>query len=134
MATNASIIRKTETGKFEGIYCHFNGYLAAVGTRLQNHYQDPAKVAALIDLGDISTLGERVEPVGPHTWLNPEKGTTLAYGRDRGEKGTEKQTADTAEQLAEEIGARSEVYVFADGAWTHNGRPLAELVINNPTA
>lgn len=38
MSTRSAIIRKTEDGSYEGIYCHFDGYLAGVGKTLQEHY------------------------------------------------------------------------------------------------
>lgn len=125
MSTHAAIIRKTETGTFEGIYLHSDGYPSYAGRILLNHYQDEAKVEALIDLGDLSFLAERVVPVGPHSWGSAEDGTTLAYGRDRGERNTEARVGPTVNAVKAEIDHSGHVYVFADGAWTHNGRPLA---------
>lgn len=128
MSTHAAIIRKTETGTFEGVYLHSDGYLSYAGRMLQTHYRDAAKVAALIDLGDLSLLDERVEPIGPHSWGSAEKGTTLAYGRDRGEKGTQKLIGGTVHAVKAEIDHSDNVYVFADGEWTHNGRPLSSVL------
>ena len=90
MSTRSAIIEKTETG-YRGIYCHNDGYLSYNGRILFDHYQDAAKVSALIDLGDISSLGERVAPIGEHSfdYSKREEGTTVAYSRDRGEEGTE---------------------------------------------
>lgn len=128
MATRSAIIRKTEEGTFEGIYCHFDGYPDHHAPILLNHYTDPEKVKALIALGQISELGERVDPVGPHSYEEPEDGTTVAYHRDRGEKLRPARTGDTVEEVEEQIGHDGAVYVFADGEWTYNGRPLAEVM------
>ena len=128
MSTHAAIIRKTETGTFEGVYLHSDGYLSYAGRMLQTHYQDAAKVAALIDLGDLSLLDERVEPIGPHSFGSPEKGTTIAYGRDRGERNVEARVGGTVKAVKAEIDYSGNVYVFADGEWTHNGRPLSTVL------
>lgn len=128
MSTRAAIIRKTEDGQYEGIYSHWDGYLDGVGATLLEHYQDPGKVKRLLALGDISSLGERVEPVGAHTYDDPEEGTTVAYARDRCEKGNlAAKKGRTADEVAAKIGHNGYVYVF-DGDWTCNGKPLAEAI------
>ena len=72
MATRSAIIRKTLTGTYEGIYCHFDGYTSGVGQILLDHYRDPAKVQKLVALGDISILAEHVEPTDPHSFGSPQ--------------------------------------------------------------
>jgi hypothetical protein len=124
MSTHAAIIRKTYTGKFEGVYLHRDGYSSYAGRILQTHYKDADKVAALINLGDLSFLGERVEPIGSHSFGSAEKGTTIAYGRDRGERNVGKLIADSISELESEIDHSGNVYVFADGEWSHNGQPI----------
>jgi hypothetical protein len=71
MATRSRIAIQNESGIVKSIYCHFDGYLSGVGETLFNHY-DKEKLEKLIELGDISTLGESTED-------------TVAYHRDRGE-------------------------------------------------
>ena len=46
----------------KGIYCHNDGYLSHNGVILQKAYQDLDKVKKLISLGDLSALGENLEP------------------------------------------------------------------------
>ncbi len=121
MSTRSAIIEKLPDGTYRGIYCHFDGYLAGVGKTLLAHYQDAAKVGRLIDLGEISQLGERVEPIGPHAYGNAEKGTTVAYHRDRGEDRTEPTTGATVEEVAAKIGHNGYVYVF-DDEWECNAQ------------
>lgn len=51
-------------GKFESIYCHHDGYLSYVGRKLQKYYDNAEKVRALMELGDISSLGDELKPEG----------------------------------------------------------------------
>lgn len=74
------------THMVKSIYCHFDGYPEGVGQKLMDHFQDREKVERLIALGDISYLEARVEPIGPHSFDEPERGTIVAYHRDRGEE------------------------------------------------
>lgn len=38
MATHSSITVKTSNGKFQTVYCHFDGYPEGVGKKLALHY------------------------------------------------------------------------------------------------
>lgn len=86
MSTRSFIGRKVESG-FEAIYCHFDGYLAGVGTTLLKHYTTDEKVKQLLELGDISSLGSEIGE--KHDFDNKTEETanwTRAYHRDRGEE------------------------------------------------
>jgi hypothetical protein len=85
MSTNSRIAIEQADGTVKSIYCHWDGYPKGVGKKLVEHYGDRAKVEELIALGDLSQLGERVEPLGDHSFNLPEEGTTVAYHRDREE-------------------------------------------------
>lgn len=125
MSTRSAIIMKVGEGFYEGIYCHNDGYPSGVGQALLDHYTDPETVRALLDLGAISVLGERVAPVGDHSFNNPEPGTTIAYHRDRGEALHGPIGGATAAQVAERIN-HAHVYIFEDGAWTCDGEPAVD--------
>lgn len=86
MATRSRIAIELPDGKVKSIYCHWDGYPSNNGKILNESYTDREKVEALIELGDISTLGNKVEPEGLHSFHLPEAGVTVAYARDRGEK------------------------------------------------
>jgi hypothetical protein len=118
MSTHSAIVEKTSTGQYRGIYCHWDGYPDGVGATLKEHYTDPNKVSALIDLGDISSLGENVAPSGKfdHSYGNPEEGVTVAYGRDRGEEGTETKVGATLEEVVHQIDGEY-IYLFENGKW-----------------
>lgn len=90
MATRSRIAIEKEDGSVESIYCHWDGYPSHNGQVLLDFYSDREKAQALIDLGDISSLAPNLEPQGKHSFNEPESGTVVAYGRDRGEKGVQK--------------------------------------------
>ena len=90
MATRGNIGIVNSDGSITGIYVHFDAYPAYVGKTLLNCYTDTDIVNKLIDLGDLSSLGEDLYATG-HTWKSPIEGVCVAYGRDRGEKDVESQ-------------------------------------------
>ena len=85
MSTRCRIGKLNEDGTVTSIYCHFDGYSGGVGRILYEYYTSIEDTDSLIALGDISYLGKRVNPIGDHSFENPEKDTTVAYGRDRGD-------------------------------------------------
>jgi len=114
VGTRSNIGIENDDGTVDFIYCHWGGYPSNNGRILAENYIDPDKVRRLIALGDISSLGERIEPIGPHAFDKRESGTTVAYGRDRGETGIESRTATSID------GACQQVYAYVlrlDGAW-----------------
>lgn len=123
MSTRSAIIERLADGSYRGIYCHFDGYEEGVGSQLLLHYRNPETVSRLIDLGDISILGERIDPIGPHSFDKREDGTTVAYERDRGETWAriKPKTGATWQEVAEQIGHNGYAYVFQDGGWLLNG-------------
>ena len=94
MSTRSKIAIKKLDNTIESIYCHSDGYLEYNGVILNNYYKDPKKVQTLINLGDISCLNPKVHPNPelPHSFDYEERqpDVVVAYGRDRGEKGTDK--------------------------------------------
>jgi len=115
--------------KVKSVYCHWDGYLSHNGTVLQEHY-DSAKANHLVALGDLSSLkpeiGEthafsqfelRAEEVAGYKLLT-ENWCTF-YGRDRGEKDTEFQVAQTFDEFIEQCDdcAAEYYYINKDGVW-----------------
>ena len=86
MGTRSNIIAINTKGIWQRIYCHWDGYPEHNGVILRDNYTDPAKIAALLALGDLSILGPEIGV--KQDFENPAPGMCLAYGRDRGEKGT----------------------------------------------
>ena len=121
MATRSNIGIVNEDGSITGIYCHFDGYPEYVGKILLNHYTDVDWIHMLMDLGDLSILSENMNPTGPHSFNNPQKGVCVAYGRDRGETGT---NSRTFEDMGEFENSASNTwadyqYLFDNGVWSY---------------
>lgn len=57
MSTRAKIAIRRKDGSFQGIYCHFDGYLNYTGEILEKFYDTTEKVEKLISLGNLAKLG-----------------------------------------------------------------------------
>ena len=137
MGTRSFIAVTTYTG-FKGVYCHLDGYLEHVGRILRQHYTDPAKIAELIEHGDISSLGAEIG--SSHDFENRSEGQTTFYGRDRGVNNcgpTSRKTRRAIMNYANRCGCEY-FYLFADGDWKYaergaqyvglsDGSPFSEL-------
>lgn len=87
MGTRSTIALEFADGTVQQVYCHWDGYLDHNGKILQEHYSDPFKLRDLIDLGDMSSLGERIGT--QHAFDKAPQGECTFYGRDRKESGCE---------------------------------------------
>ena len=85
MGTRSTIALEFADGTVEQIYCHWDGYLEHNGKILAEHYSDPFKLRDLIDLGDMSSLGERIGT--QHAFDKAPEGECTFYLRDRKEQG-----------------------------------------------
>lgn len=63
MSTPCIIIREREDGRFEGISCHYDGYLAAAGKTMVTCYNSPRAAQALIELGNIRSLKPDIDSI-----------------------------------------------------------------------
>ena len=80
MSTRSRIAIKTETG-YRSIYCHWDGYPTGVGKTLMDWWDTPEKIHNLMDLGDLSQLGDSI-PADP-VWDTSIKGMqAYAYRGD----------------------------------------------------
>lgn len=101
MATRSTIAIENLDGTVHQVYAHWDGYLSNNGKILFENYQDRDKVAELVSLGSISSLGPNIgvkhsfdntQKYNTPEWHEEEqerRQMTLYYGRDRGETGTE---------------------------------------------
>lgn len=85
MATRGYIGKVQDNGKIIAVYTHWDSYPSNNGRLILDHYANQASIDEIISLGSLSSLGERLNPVGPHSFDKPEDGTTVFYGRDRNE-------------------------------------------------
>ena len=139
MATRSAIGFVEYDGSITAIYCHWDGYLEGVGNTLLKHYNDTYKVLDLLELGDISSLGEELgvkHPFSCHmTNLSPQAyddaygKMTTAYGRDRGENCPAKDFAD-ATTFRSHYGDCEFFYLYDGNEWTYaeRGRPYFKPV------
>ena len=105
MATRSRIGIENQDESISSIYCHWDGYPEGVGATLKEFYSDRKNLQQLLDLGDISSLGDDIA-------------TTVAYHRDRGESLNKPRINSSLDGFKksdfEEFG-----YVFTlDGQWT----------------
>ena len=90
MGTRSTIAMKKPEGGVVAIYCHWDGYPAHNGDILNKHWTDTDKIAQLIGLGDLSSLGTELgEKQDFDNRETQSDGWCLAYGRDRGETDVE---------------------------------------------
>ena len=120
MSTNASISIMNKGGSMETIYNHWDGYLEGLGNMLLTHYTSEEKVRELIALGNVSYVDCMVNPsTTTHSFENPEKDVTVAYGRDRGETDQEAKQFDSFVEYSKSGMIQECNYIFNtnDGSW-----------------
>lgn len=117
MSTRSNIGKLNPDGTVTRIYCHFDGYLSHNGYTLVEHYQDEAKVDQLLALGDLSTLSDEIgEKQDFDNRSTHNDKWCLAYGRDRGESGTEADTIPYEKYDARDV---DYIYLFTKDGWKY---------------
>ena len=131
MSTCSNIGIINADGSVTAIYCHSDGYPPGVGNTLLNNYNTEDKVRELLKLGDLSVLGTVIGEKHDFDWggeygfdwdkrrSDPRYKMCLAYGRDRGEKGTKARKYKTVKEACEELD-NDYAYLFsvAENRWT----------------
>lgn len=121
MSTRSTIAVVLPNGKVHQSYCHWDGYPSHNGRLLQSHYNTQELAEELVNLGDISTLQERMHPTAAfgfgHSFDKPEPGVTVFYGRDRGENGVYARKYDNIEMYRLSGESEEYDYIFKDGEW-----------------
>lgn len=120
MSTHATIAY-TNGAQCSAIYLHADGDLSFAGATLLHNYNSKERAGALVALGNLSILKERIAPNAKehHSFDNKVPDVTVAYCRDRGEPLSIQHFADTLlsnpksffMRLAEMSGSNY-VYVF----------------------
>ena len=84
MSTRSHILMELEDGHYKGIYCQFDGYLTHNGAILLNQYSNRKKLDELLNLGDLRSLGSKINPnpKKPHDHDHKQDDVCYAYGRD----------------------------------------------------
>lgn len=125
MSTRSIIAIKNSDGTYKSVYCHSDGYPSYNGRMLKTYYNTEAQARALISLGGISIIKERLAP-NPgerHGFEYDERaeGVTVAYHRDRKEP-LEIYNYNLFGQVVEAAKdcCAAFVYLFKDGKWYYS--------------
>lgn len=122
MSTRSIIAKQVDEDKYLTIFCHYNGYPDDNGATLVKHYNTPERVDALLALGDLEVLCEKIEPTPQtaHTADVPQPGVTVAMQRDMHLSGCEAVEMTREELIEPEYEGIEYTYVFSqDGKWLY---------------
>lgn len=122
MSTRGLIAIEDADGKCRSTYAHFDMYVSNAGRILIQHYETLEQAEALLALGFLSALGERLapEPGENHDYDNPLPDVCIAYHRDRGEDMRPPTVWPNADEMLAKAADRfwaEYVYLFRDGKW-----------------
>lgn len=123
MSTRSRISIVNSDGKVRSIYCHHDGYLDYNGKKLVDFYDNEKVINELLDLGDLSALGNN--PISDKeywknsgSFYNFNEEFCLAY-RDRGEDEVDAKEFNSFEEFKQAFPDLQEEYnyVFMNGKW-----------------
>lgn len=114
MSTRSTIGVENPDGSVISIYCHFDGYPEHHVPILTEAYATEERARALVALGDLSSLGRELGE--KHDFNCRPEGVCNAYGRDRGESGTEPHVSANMKEF-ETWADHDYTYLFKDGSW-----------------
>ena len=124
MATRSYIGVRNLDSSVDYIYCHFDGYPEHNGKILIEHYSNINRVNELLNLGDLSVLGQFI---GEKMDFNKRvQDTCLAYGRDRGESNVDKKNSGYDALITDQ--SVDYVYVFDGDYWECHSTYSPELI------
>jgi hypothetical protein len=124
MATRSYIGIRNTDASVDYIYCHFDGYPEHNGKILTEHYSNINRVNELLNLGDLSVLGQFI---GEKMDFDKRiQDTCLAYGRDRGESNVDKKNSGYDELITDQN--VDYVYVFDGDYWECHSTWNPELI------
>lgn len=132
MSTNAFIgIR--ENNSITYIYNHSDGYVEYLGRMLLEHYNSEEKAKALVELGDVSVVKEKLAPaegtVHGFDYDKRQESVSVFYGRDRGEDWESIKPITIQNTTFDEHQYYNYLYDVEQGCWlfTKNGKDFASL-------
>ena len=114
--TSAGIGMKMPDGSIKAVRLNSDGYPGHTGAILAGWYKSEDRVKALLDLGELSCLGERLDSDDPN-----RGDLTIAYGRDAGEEAMfPAQTFASVDDYYHNGESRMSadyLYLYEDGRW-----------------
>ena len=118
MPKHASIAIIHDDWSTDAIYNHWDGNLSGLGMKLVKYYIDKNSVQELINLGNVSYVGLELKPNTPtRSFDKPERGITVAYGRDRGDTNQQAIHFDNFKDYCKSTMIQEYNYVFYLGHW-----------------
>ena len=124
MATRSYIGVRNTDASVDYIYCHFDGYPEHNGAILTEYYSNINRVNELLNLGDLSVLGQFI---GEKMDFDKRiQDTCLAYGRDRGESNVSKKNSGYDELITNQN--VDYVYIFDGDYWECHSTYNPELI------
>ena len=133
MGTRSYIAKQIGDNQYLTIYSQLNGHPEDTGAILVKCYDTPEKVDALLALGDLYYLREKLSPgPGCHDFDDTQPGVTVAYQRDGGYSGWDA-TIKTFEELRDwDQGGIEYIYIYdANGQWLYFPMGTPEAVLRN---
>ena len=132
MSTKAFIGIK-ENGSITYIYNYSDGYLEYLGIMLFEHYNSEEKAKALVELGDVAIVKEKLEPaegtIHSFDYDKRQEGVSVFYGRDRGEDWEFIQPIIIQNTTFDEHQYYNYLYDVEEGCWlfTKDGKNFEKL-------
>jgi len=119
MSTRSNIGILNQDGSVEFVYCHFDGYPSHNGKLLLENYKNFDQVSKLIELGDLSQLGDTRE-------------SCVAYHRDRGEILRKPMLLRTTHEVLGNMEEYLYLFDVANERWVYSnhGKPLEPLKVD----
>ena len=133
MGTRSYIAKKIGEDQYLTIYSQLNGYPEDTGAFLVKCYDTPEKVDALLALGSLYYLREKLSPEpGRHDFDAPQPGVTVAYQRDGGCSGWSAKIK-TFEELSDwEQDGIEYIYIYdTNGQWLYFPMGVPDAVLRN---
>jgi len=119
MSTNSTIAVSHADGTVSQIYVHWDGHVNTAGKCLVDNYNSLELAEQLVELGNLSELGARLDANAgeTHSFEKAAPGVCVAYARDRGETEQEPERYDSLEQYRTECRSEEYDYLFYAGSW-----------------
>ena len=133
MSTNCNIAIVLPDETVKSIYVHFDGYPEGVGAVLDTFYRNELKIKRLMDLGDLSSLGETPEVPANSQQHRVDKATGEYIYCDsyanKGESNTEAKLWATLSEFLKNA-TKEYTYIWMDSTWyyRHEDNDLKLLV------
>ena len=119
MATRSLIGYTQEDGSIVAIYVHNDGHPSTRMPLLEQYWNHKQVVMEGVALGDCSQWLQQMNPIGDHSFEDPQPNVNVYYGRDRDEDDVGPEThTDLPTLLQGEYDAQYIYILGLDDVWT----------------